>query len=45
VARFRGRMHEQGLAPDDVARGIEHVLGLPSGVTVVEYALVSTRQQ
>lgn len=45
VARFRGRMHEQGLAPNDVAHAIEHVLGLPSGVTVVEYALVSTRQQ
>lgn len=45
VAAFRGRMHEQGLSPDDVAHGVEHVLGLPPGMTVVEYALVSTRQQ
>lgn len=45
VAAFRERMHAEGLSADDVAHGVEHVLGLPPGVTVVEYALVSTRQQ
>ena len=44
VAAFRERMHAEGLTVDDVATAVVHVLGLPPGVCVVEYALVSTRQ-
>lgn len=45
VAAFRSRMHDQGLAPDDVAAAVVHVLGLPARVCVVEYALLSVHQQ
>jgi len=44
TARFAERMHDQGLAPEDVAAGVVHVLGLPPHVTVVEYAVSSVRQ-
>ena len=37
-------MHDEGLAPDDVAAGVVHVLGLPPHVAVVEYAVQSVRQ-
>ena len=43
-ARFAERMHDQGLAPEDVAAAVVHVLGLPPHVTVVEYAVSSVRQ-
>ena len=45
VTAFRERMHAEGLTPADVAAAVVHVLGLPPEVCVVEYALVSTRQQ
>lgn len=44
VAAFRGRVHDQGLAPEAVAAAVVHVLGLPPEVTVVEYALRSSHQ-
>jgi NADP-dependent 3-hydroxy acid dehydrogenase YdfG len=44
TARFAERMHDEGLAPDDVAAGVLHVLGLPPHVAVVEYAVQSVRQ-
>lgn len=44
VAAFRERMHAQGLPPSAVADAVVHVLGLPAGVTCVEYALMSTEQ-
>ncbi|MCD2194864.1 SDR family NAD(P)-dependent oxidoreductase [Actinomycetospora endophytica] len=44
TARFEERMHDQGLAPADVAAGIVHLLGLPPEVAVVEYAVASVRQ-
>ena len=45
AASFRGRMHDEGLHPDDVAAAVVHVLGVPASVCVVEYALTSVRQQ
>jgi NADP-dependent 3-hydroxy acid dehydrogenase YdfG len=44
TAAFAERMHDQGLAPEDVAAGVVHVLGLPAHVMVVEYAVSSVRQ-
>lgn len=44
TARFAERMHDQGLAPADVAAAVVHVLGLPPHVAVVEYAVASVRQ-
>ncbi|MGQ0575863.1 MAG: SDR family oxidoreductase [Pseudonocardia sp.] len=42
--RYAERMAATGLDPADVAAAIVHVLGLPAGVTVREYAVTSTHQ-
>lgn len=42
--RYRERMTTVGLAADEVAAAVLHVLAAPPGVTVAEYALTSTRQ-
>jgi NADP-dependent 3-hydroxy acid dehydrogenase YdfG len=43
--RFRERLHAEGLSVDAVAEAVLHVLSAPATVNVVEYAVMSTRQQ
>lgn len=42
--RYAERLETVGLDPDVVARGVRHVLELPAGAQVVEYALTSVTQ-
>lgn len=42
--RYQDAMQDQGLAVDDVARQVLHVLRQPAGVELVEIAMLSMRQ-